>query len=98
MAAGAPGIDPGAMIKPGDIEIEEFRRVGYEVIDAIAAYHEGLDARPVLPRATPADVAAQFIDEFAEYGEPADALLADWRQRVGPLLTAIGSPRHFAYV
>ncbi|HEV7238349.1 MAG TPA: aminotransferase class V-fold PLP-dependent enzyme [Thermoanaerobaculia bacterium] len=86
------------MIKPGDLELEEFRRVGYEVIDAIAAYHERLDARPVLPRTTRADVAARFTDEFAEYGEPAEALLADWRERVAPLLTTIGSPRHFAYV
>ena len=86
------------MIKPGDIEHEEFRRLGYQVIDAIVAYHEGLDARPVLPQTTPRDVAARFADEFAEFGEPPEALLADWRERVAPLLTAIGSPRHFAFV
>ena len=86
------------MIKPGDLDLEEFRRVGYQTIDAIAAYHERLDARPVLPQTTPADVAARFTDDFAEYGEPAEALLADWRERVAPLLTAIGSPRHFAFV
>lgn len=86
------------MIKPGDIDLDEFRRIGYEVIDAIAAYHEQLDRRPVLPRATPAEVAARFTDDFAEYGEPIDALITDWRERVAPLLTAIGSPRHFAFV
>lgn len=86
------------MIKPGDVDLEEFRRVGHEVIDAIAAYHEHLDARPVLPHTTRAEVAARFMDDFAEYGEPAEALLTDWRERVAPLLTAIGSPRHFAFV
>ena len=103
MAADARRTDPllmikRRMIKPGDIDLEELRRVGYQTIDAIAAYHERLDARPVLPRTTRADVAARFADEFAEYGEPAEALLADWRERVAPLLTAIGSPRHFAFV
>lgn len=86
------------MIRTGDIDLEEFRRVGYEVIDAIAAYHHELDRRPVLPRTTATDVAARFTDDLAEYGEPPDALVADWRERVAPLLTAIGSPRHFAFV
>jgi len=98
MAADARGNDPYSMIKPGDVDLEEFRRVGHQVIDAIAAYHERLDARPVLPRTTRAEVAARFMDDFAEYGEPAEVLLADWRERVVPLLTAIGSPRHFAFV
>ena len=86
------------MIKPGDIDLEEFRRVGHEVIDAITAYHQQLDRRPVLPLTTPAEVAARFADDFAEFGESPEALLADWRERVAPLLTAIGSPRHFAFV
>src|SRR5687768_8995310 len=98
MAADAGRTDPLRMIKPGDLDLEELRRVGYQTIDAIAAYHERLDARPVLPQTTRADVAARFTDDFAEYGEPAEALLADWRERVAPLLTAIGSPRHFAFV
>lgn len=98
MAEDAGRTDPLLMIKPGDLDLDEFRRVGYQTIDAIAAYHERLDARPVLPQTTPADVAARFTDDFAEFGEPAEALLADWRERVAPLLTAIGSPRHFAFV
>ena len=98
MARSAREIDLEAMIKPGDLDLEEFRRTGREVIDAIAAYHEGLDARRVLPQTTRAEVAARFTDDFAEYGEPAEALLADWRERVVPLLTTIGSPRHFAFV
>src|SRR5262249_51936115 len=40
----------------------------------------------------------RFLDDLSESGESAGALLADWRERVAPLLTAIGSPRHFAYV
>src|SRR5688572_26736311 len=98
MAASARSPDPSTMIKPGDMDLEELRRAGYQTIDAIVAYHERLDARRVLPRTTRAEVAARFTDDFAEYGEPAEALLADWRERVEPLLTAIGSPRHFAFV
>lgn len=85
-------------IRPGDIGLDEFRQIGREVIDAIADYHMNLSDRSVLPNITPVEVAARFTDEFSEEGESAGALLADWRERVVPMLTAIGSPRHFAYV
>ena len=84
--------------RPGDIDLDEFRRVGREAVEAIAGYHAGLARRFVLPNVTPAEVAARFADGLPEEGEPAGALVKDWQERVVPLLTAIGSPRHFAYV
>jgi glutamate/tyrosine decarboxylase-like PLP-dependent enzyme len=84
--------------RPGDIDLSEFRRIGREVIEAIADYHDGLSGRSVLPQVAPEEVAALFTGELSEEGESAAALLADWRERVVPMLTAIGSPRHFAYV
>jgi len=88
----------GQETRPGDIDLSEFGQIGREVIDAIADYHAGLSGRSVLPDVTPEEVAARFADELPEEGESAGALLTDWRERVVPLLTAIGSPRHFAYV
>ena len=84
--------------RPGDLDLDEFRRVGYQVIDAIAAYHAGLADRRAIPDATPTDVAARFAEPLALDGESAAALLADWQARVEPLSTAVGSPRHFALV
>lgn len=86
------------LTRPGDIDLGEFRRVGREAIDAVADYHANLARRGVLPDVTPAGVAARFVEEFPDEGESARALLTDWRERVAPLLTAVGSPRHFAYV
>lgn len=85
-------------IRPGDIDLSEFRRIGRGFIDAIAEYHGDLARRSVLPDVTPEEVAAGFVDELSEEGESAEALLTDWRERAVPLLTAVGSPRHFAYV
>ena len=84
--------------RPGDIEVGELRRLGSQLVEAIADYHTHLDGRPVLPHASPDEVAARFAGELPEAGESPEALIADWRERVAPLLTAIGSPRHFAYV
>ena len=83
---------------PGDMDLDQFRGIGCAVIDAIAEYHSNLSHRYVLPNVTPEGVAGRFGGEFPEDGEPAETLLADWRERVVPLLTAIGSPRHFGYV
>ncbi|MEO6486470.1 MAG: pyridoxal-dependent decarboxylase, partial [Thermoanaerobaculia bacterium] len=86
------------MTRPGDLELPEFRRVGHELIETIASYHEGLARREVLPRVSAAEVASRFLDDLPDEGEAAQVLLADWRQRVEPLLTAVGSPRHFGFV
>lgn len=84
--------------EPGDLDPNQFRRIGHDAIEAMAEYQEHLNLLPVLPRVTPHQVAAMFREPLPEHGESADALLADWRERVSPLLTAVGSPRHFAYV
>lgn len=68
------------------------------MIEAIAEYHAALAERRVLPDVSPAQVAARFADALPEEGVRADAIIADWRSRVSPLLTAVGSPRHFPYV
>jgi glutamate/tyrosine decarboxylase-like PLP-dependent enzyme len=83
---------------PGDLDLQELRDVGGDVMDAIVAYHAELPTRRVLPAATPAEVAEEFRGDLPEEGESAGAIIADWRMRVAPLLTALGSPRHFAYV
>jgi aromatic-L-amino-acid decarboxylase len=89
---------PPTTPRPGDIEMGELRRVGSQVVEAIAGYHAHLDRRAVLPDVSPGEVATRFDGELPEDGESPEALVADWRERVAPLLTAIGSPRHFAYV
>jgi glutamate/tyrosine decarboxylase-like PLP-dependent enzyme len=43
-------------------------------------------------------VRAGFTGSLPEEGEPAETILNLWRTRVEPLLTAVGSPRHFPYV
>lgn len=90
--------DAGRRPETTDLDPDAFRRIGHEAIDAIAEYQEHLDGMRVLPAVTPPQVAALFQEPLPEQGQSPEILLADWRQRVTPLLTAVGSPRHFAYV
>lgn len=83
----------------GELPPEEFRRLGYRVVDMMTQYYRSIDERPVLPSLTSAEAEALFnTDRLATTGESADAIFADWERRVLPNLTAVGSPRHFVYV
>ena len=56
------------VVRPGDLALDELRRIGSSVVDAIAEYHAGLDSRPVLPDVTPAKVAVSFSDRQLHRG------------------------------
>jgi glutamate/tyrosine decarboxylase-like PLP-dependent enzyme len=83
---------------PGDLTIEDLRRLGRRVADVVADYHAGLRERYVLPAVDPAEVAALFSGDLPEDGTSPQDLVSEWQETVAPRLTAIGSPRHFAYV
>ena len=79
------------MITFGDIELYEFWKVCKESLDAIADYHADLSSRGVLLDVTPADVRALLAEEISrdQEREPGEVLLANWRDRVVPKLTAL---------
>jgi hypothetical protein len=78
---------------PGDIDPGEFRRVRRELADAIADYHADLSGRGLPTDFTPEEARALFAAEPSGEGESAEALVADWRERVAPMLTAVASLR-----
>ena len=77
----------------GDIELDEFWEVCHEILDAVADYHADLSTRGVLLDFTPADIRALFAEEISQEHKPAEALLANWRDRVVPKLTAVAGLR-----
>jgi len=54
--------------RPGDLSLDDLRRVGEQTVEAIAAYHAELDHRPVMPDVTPAEVASLFVSDLPEDG------------------------------
>jgi aromatic-L-amino-acid/L-tryptophan decarboxylase len=83
----------------GELPPEEFRRLGYRVIDMMTDYFRTIPTRPVLPSLTASELQALFkSDRLTQRGEEAETLLDDWEGRVLPNLTTVGSPRQFVYV
>lgn len=90
--------DNERMITPlGDLEPEEFRRRGYQVIDWIADYLEGNRELPVLSRAKPGDTFQNLPQSGPEEGEAWDEMVRDFDRIVIPGITHWNHPRFFAY-
>ena len=84
-------------MKLGDMEKEEFRRVGHELIDWIADYFDNIDELPVLAAIEPGDLKAKLPTSAPVQGESMDAIIADLDRLIVPALTHWSHPSFFAY-
>lgn len=80
-----------------DMPKREFQQAGYEVIDWIAQYLEGVRDLPVLPAMEPGDLTRQLPAHAPEQGEPIEQILADFRELIVPATTHWNHPRFHAY-
>lgn len=76
---------------------DEFRRIGHELIDWIAAYRDRAPGMPVWPHVEPGAVRAQLPPEAPEGPEPFEAVLADLERVIVPALSHWQHPRFFGY-
>ena len=60
----------------GDMNKEEFRRFGHELIDWIAEYFDKIEDLPVLASIEPGDLKAQLPASPPQQGEPMEKTLA----------------------
>jgi len=76
----------------GDMPNEEFRRVGYELVDWIAGYFEHLEEFPVISQVKPGWLKENLPASPPETGESFDAILADVDQLILPAVTHWNHP------
>mgnify|MGYP000101642030 CR=1 FL=1 len=76
---------------------EEFRRFGHRIVDTIADYRAGIEARPVASSAKPGAIRAQIPTEPPEDPEDFERVLADVDRLVIPNLANWQHPRFFGY-
>ncbi|MDQ1707340.1 MAG: aromatic-L-amino-acid/L-tryptophan decarboxylase [Pyrinomonadaceae bacterium] len=81
----------------GDMNKEEFRRFGHELIDWIADYLDHAEALPVLSQIEPGDLKAQLPTSPPERGEAMEQIIADVDRLIVPALTHWNHPSFFAY-
>jgi len=81
----------------GDMDREDFRRFGHELIDWIADYLERVQDLPVLAQIEPGDLKRQLPSAPPAVGEPMEQIVADLDRLIVPALTHWNHPSFFAY-
>lgn len=80
----------------GDMNSEDFRRYGHQVLDWISDYFAGIERRPVLAQVQPGELTAQLPVDPPTGGESMDAILGDVDRLIMPALTHWNHPSFFA--
>lgn len=81
----------------GDMDKEDFRRFGHELIDWVADYLDQVEDLPVLSQIEPGDLKAQLPTAPPLTGEPMEQIIRDVDRLIVPALTHWNHPSFFAY-
>ena len=76
---------------------DEFRALGHQLIEWVAAYRERLRELPVMSPVQPGDVRRRFPAAPPEHGVPLEGLLPQLDAAIVPGITHWNHPRFFAY-
>ncbi|MXX45945.1 MAG: aspartate aminotransferase family protein [Acidimicrobiia bacterium] len=79
------------------MDAAEFRKHGYQLIDWLADYWEGIESRPILPDVEPGEIRSRMPDQAPERPESFAEIMADLDRIVMPGITHWQSPGWFAF-
>ncbi|KAI0044522.1 hypothetical protein FA95DRAFT_1608470 [Auriscalpium vulgare] len=79
------------------MDIEQFRKAGYQAIDRICDYYYSLNDKPVVAQVEPGYLRRALPESAPEQGEPWSAVLSDYEKLIVPGLTHWQHPSFFAY-
>ena len=80
-----------------DMDIKEFRKLGYRFVDWVADYLENVGDLPVMAQVKPGEIRSKLPQEPPEKGEPMEALFEDFKRIIFPGITHWQHPGWFAY-
>jgi aromatic-L-amino-acid decarboxylase len=81
-----------------DLAPDEFRRLGYQVVDMITEYYKEIDSLPVFPTRSSESVSRVFAEPLPRQGQVAESIIDEWATKILPNTTHLGSPRYFGFV
>ncbi len=76
---------------------DEFRALGHQLIEWVAAYRERLPTLPVMSPVQPGEVRRHFAPSPPEHGGPLASILPQLDEAILPGITHWNHPRFFAY-
>lgn len=80
----------------GDMNAQDFRRVGHEIVDWIANYFETIESRPVLAQTEYGDLIRDLPESAPQQGEAIETIVEDVDKLIAPRLTHWNHPAFYA--
>ena len=98
MAAKSTSAEVSGRTAPLEMDPEEFRELGYRVVDRIAEFLKSLPARPVAPNESATSIRELISLPFPEQGEPARQLVQHAMDLLVDHSTFNSHPRFWGYI
>ncbi|MBK8984526.1 MAG: amino acid decarboxylase [Chloroflexi bacterium] len=81
----------------GELDLQEFRQTGHQLVEWIAEYLAHPEQYPVLSRSQPGEIKAQLPTAVPEQPDPLAAIITDFEQIILPGITHWNHPSFHAY-
>jgi len=81
----------------GDMDIEEFKKNGYQLIDWICDYFKNIESYPVLSQAKAGEIKNKLPQSVPKSTESFEEIFRDFKEIIMPGITHWNSPNFFAY-
>ena len=83
--------------KTGEMDLEQFRKYGHQLIDWITDYLKYPERYPVMSQVKPGDIKKKFPEKPPEQAESMSSIIQDIEKIIVPGLTHWNHPSFFAY-
>lgn len=80
-----------------DMPANEFKEIGYKLIDWSTNYFENIEKYPVLPKIRPGDIKSKLPNDPPKIGEQFDQIISDLDEIILPGITHWQHPNFMAY-
>jgi aromatic-L-amino-acid decarboxylase len=80
------------------LDLDEFRRVGHQLIDRLADDLASVAEAPLFPRVEPAALHDAFDEPLPRHGEPLERVVAELDVKLFPYCTQVNHPGYFGLI
>ena len=81
----------------GDMDLEDFRKYGHQIIDWITDYLKNIEKYPVLSQVKPGDIKNNLPKSAPKIGESIEKIMQDIENIIVPGITHWNHPNFYAY-
>jgi glutamate/tyrosine decarboxylase-like PLP-dependent enzyme len=81
-----------------DMNLQDFRKVGHEIIDILADYYSTIKERRIISKNDSKTIEQVFNEELPVTGQHPEIIINEWQEKILPNATHLGSPRYFGFV